>query len=466
MTDKKETRLIKDAPVDALSVLIREATASVEADLALEDVGWINLSGQTGDVITAQSRIDNLKLSRLYALKNPLGKQSIRLWTDYAFGTGMTWDTEDKLAKEVLEAFWDAPENQRVLSDIGQRKSSDKLLIDGEIFFPLFLGADGKVTIRRIDPLEIVEIITDGDDFENVLYYRRSWTDSAGSPHTTTYRSTTNIKGEPGKDSNGTIVKKTDDALVYHLSINTSTQRGNPLLLPALLWMKYHTLQVSSYIAVDIAGSKFVLRSKVAGGQTAVNAVKAVTDGKEINAGSFLLENKGVDTTGFTIDKRAQNAYAGARLTKLQVCAAVGWPEQYFGDIATGNLATAKTVELPVAKMIQSYQQVWATADKDINDIVLAHSNIASKKRYVDINFPAVAPAAVLEASTAIKEIIGVFPEFAFSPDVQQQAMLAVGVNDPKEAIEQITKESKENPTRALTKALKDFRESLGETIK
>ena len=44
--------------------------------------------------------------------------------------------------------------------------------------------------------------------------------------------------------------------------------------------------------------------------------------------------------------------------------------------------------------------------------------------------------------------------------------MLAVGVNDPKEAIEQITKESKENPTRALTKALKDFRESLGETIK
>ncbi|MCK4722318.1 MAG: hypothetical protein KAT75_03385, partial [Dehalococcoidia bacterium] len=86
MTDKDATRLRELAPQDELALIIREALVSVEADLALEDVGWINLSQGTGDVITAQARVINLKLSRLYSVKDPLGKQAIRLWTDYTFG--------------------------------------------------------------------------------------------------------------------------------------------------------------------------------------------------------------------------------------------------------------------------------------------------------------------------------------------------------------------------------------------
>ena len=93
MIDKQVMR--DNAPRDELELLIMEASASVEADLALEDAGWVNLSGTTGDVITSQERINNLKLSRLYATKDPRGKQAIRLWTDYTFGTGMVWDTEE-----------------------------------------------------------------------------------------------------------------------------------------------------------------------------------------------------------------------------------------------------------------------------------------------------------------------------------------------------------------------------------
>ncbi|GAH43598.1 unnamed protein product, partial [marine sediment metagenome] len=115
----------------SFETLLREATASVETELNLEDKGWINLSGTTGDVISSAERIANLKLSRLYSTKDPMGKQAIRLWTDYTFGSGMIWDTEDEEAKEVLEGFWDSKANQSVLSARGQRKSSDKLLIDG-----------------------------------------------------------------------------------------------------------------------------------------------------------------------------------------------------------------------------------------------------------------------------------------------------------------------------------------------
>lgn len=457
----QETRLLRLAPRDEVYALLREAAASVEAELVLEDAGWINLSGQTGEVITSSERIANLKLSRLYAAKDPLGKQAIRLWTDYSFGTGMTWDTVDEPAKKILTAFWDTSGNQKLLSSIGQRVSSNKLLIDGEIFFAIFLGTQGQAKIRRIDPLEITEIVTDVDDVEETLYYRRQWTDVRGMPHDDYYRDATNAAGKPGISSDGATIISKEGPLVYHLTFNTEGQRGNPLLLPALPWMLYHTRQLSSYIAVDIAQSKFVLRQKVTGGQAAVNAIKAITENKEINAGSTIVENQGVDTTSFDVDKRAKNAYDGARLTKLQVCAAVGIPEQYFGDLATGNLATAKTVELPMMKMFQSYQQLWATADKDINTIVLTHGNVPPADQYVDINFPAIAPEDVLQAATAIVQILGVFPEFASSPDVQQQAMLTLGVNDPAEALEQIAKESKSNPEIALVKALKHFRESL-----
>ena len=461
MTDK-QTKILRDnAPRDELEVLIREATASVEADLALEDVGWINLSATTGDVITVQERITNLKLSRLYSAKDPLGKQSIRLWTDYTFGTGMTWSTEDDKAREALEAFWDSKANQAVLSARGQRKSSDKLLIDGEVFFAIFLGAKNEAKIRLIDPLEITEIITDPDDKEDVKFYRRQWTDTQARPHDDIYRSTTNIKGEAALDQYGKSVTQTEDALIYHLTYNTISQRGNPLLLPALLWMKYYTRFLSSRIAIMLALAKFAWKSKVTGGQVAVDAIKAKTDGQVIAAASHLVENLGVDTTPIKTDTGASNAYQDGRMIKLQVAAAVGIPEQYFGDISIGNLATAKTVELPMMKMFQSYQAVWNDAYQDIDEVVLEHAKVPSDKWYVDRDFPAIAPEDVLQAATAIVQILGVMPSFADSPDVQQIAMMTLGVNDPAEALEQIAKEAKANPEVALIRALRPFREAL-----
>ena len=452
-------RLRELAPRDELDILLREATVSVEADLALEDAGWINLSGTTGDVITSDERITNLKLSRLYSLKDPLGKQAVRLWTDYTFGSGMTWQTEEEKTKEVLESFWDSKANQSVLSARGQRKSSDKLLIDGEIFFAVFLGANGSATIRWIDPLEITEIITDSDDKESVKFYRRQWADTQGSSHEDIYRSTTNLKNKAVKDALGKSVQKTEDALIYHLTYNTITQRGNPLLLPALIWMKYHTKFLSSRIAIMLALAKFAWRSKVKGGQTATDAIKAKTHEQEVAAGSHLVENLGVDTTPIKTETGASAAYQDGRMIKLMIAAAVGIPEQYFGDISIGNLATAKTVELPMMKMFQSYQKVWADTYQDIDELILEYNGVPPDKWYIDRDFPPIAPADVIQSATALTQIITAMPEFAYSPDVQQMALMLLGINNPDEVLDAMSKET--NPEIALTKALKQFREVL-----
>ena len=461
MKDKQETRLIELAPRDELEILIREATVAVETDLALEDAGWISLSGTTGDVITATDRITNLKLSRLYATKDPMGKQAIRLWTDYTFGSGMTSHSEEEATEKVRVSFWDAPINQPILSARGQRKSSDKLLIDGEVFFALFLGTKGLATIRLINPLEITEIITDPDDKENVMFYRRQWTDTQGKVHETIYRSTTNIANKATKDSLGATVQKTDDALIYHLTYNTITQRGNPLLLPALIWMKYHTRFLSSRIAIMLALARFAWKTKVKGGQAQVNTIKGQTQGQVIAAASNLLENLGSETTPIKTETGASAAYQDGRMIKLQIAAATGIPEQYFGDISIGNLATAKTVELPMMKMFQSYQKVWSDTYEDIDDIVFAHNNIPEDKRYVDRDFPPIAPLDVAEEAQAIVSILQVMPSLGDSDDVKQIALMTLGINDPAEVLDTLSQEAKANPEIALTKALKEFREVL-----
>ena len=456
------------APRDELDVLVHEATQTVEDELKLEDTGWINLSVGTADVIGSSERQTNLKLSRLYFAKDPLARQSIRLWTDYTFGAGMTWQTEDKEANEAMEAFWGAKVNQSLLSARGQRKSSDKLLVDGEIFFAIFLGET--TTIRRIDPLEITEIISDEEDKDNVMFYRREWMDAQSAPHIDIYRDVANIKGKAALDSSGASIKHSQDALVYHLTYNTISQRGNPLLLPALDWIKQYRRFLASRVAIMLALARFAWRSKVKGGQTAVDAIKAKTHQLQVAAGSQLVENLGVDTMPIKTESGAASAYQDGRMIKLQIAAAVGIPEQYFGDISIGNLATAKTVELPMMKMFQSYQQVWNDTYQDIDEIVLEHTGIKPNKWYIDRDFPQIAPSDIEQAATAMVQILQVMPSLAASDDVKQIALMTLGVNDPKEVIELLKKEEEEKPEEppetenteaALLRVFKGIKESL-----
>ncbi|GAH02627.1 unnamed protein product, partial [marine sediment metagenome] len=272
----------------------------------------------------------------------------------------------------------------------------------------IFLGANGVAKIRCIDPLEITEIITDPDDKEEVRYYRRKWTDVQGEPHDDVYRSTTNLKDEAALDASGKRVQKTEDALVYHFSYNTVSQRGNPLLLPAFDWIKYYRKFLSSRIAIMLAYAKFAWKGKVKGGQVAVDAIKAATQGQPIAAGSTLLENEGVDTTPIKTETGARNAYDDGRMIKLQIAAAVGIPEQYFGDISIGNLATAKTVELPMMKMFQSYQKVWGDVYQDIDEVILAHNQVPEDKWYIDRDFPAIAPEDLAGMALSLQAILHV----------------------------------------------------------
>ena len=455
MADKP---IIHDLP--ELTELIREATQQVEDELEIEDRGWIR-GTTSSEIITDLSRTDYVKLSRLYYTKDPLAKQAIRLWTDYTFGTGMTWQCEDEKTRKALSSYWSSRDNQVTLSSRGQRRASNKLLVDGELFFALFLGKE--VRVRLIDPLEITEIITDPDDKENERYYKRDWSDTQSKFHTDYYCSHRNPKDEGCKGWSGNTIKQTQkNVLVYHLPWDNLGQRGMPLLLPALDWIKQYRRFLASRVAIMLALARFAWKTKVSGGTTAVAAAKAKLDGQEIPAGSVVVENMGSDMQPIRTDSNARNAYDDGRMLKLQVAAAVGIPEQYFGDISIGNLATAKTVELPMMKMFQSYQAIWEDSFKDMDELVLENANL-SIDTSIDRDFPDIAPEDVFSAAQSIASIITAMPEFAMIRDVQQVALMSLGINNTADVLDALDKQSESIAAVKFSRAAKDIREVLRE---
>ena len=441
--------------------VLREATQQVEDALNLEDQGWVNLSQQGVEVIADADRRTMAKEARLYSLRDPLCKRAVALMTDYSFGPGITWNMKDDPAKKLLETFWNAPANKPLLSPKGQRKSSNSLLVDGETFLAVFLGAQGQATIRHIDPLEITEFITDSDDKENVRYYKREWSDVQGKAHTNHYRSPANLKDEACQNAAGTSIQKDQDAVVYHLAINDIGQRGNSYLMPVLEWVKLYRKFAASRVAIMLALARFAWKRKIKGGQTAVDTIKAKTHEQVIKAGSDLLENEGVDTQPIKTESGARNAYEDGRMLKLQIAAGTGWPEQYFGDISIGNLATAKTVELPVQKMCESYQAIWQGAYEDIFQLILTHNNIAEDKQYVDMDFPVISEEMAAAMAQSMGVLCQTFPQFTDSQDVQQRALMVLGIQNANEVLEDLNKATEGDPGVALAKALRRIRESL-----
>lgn len=455
MISKSEAKKL----MQPLEEIFREAIQSVEQQLALEDVGWVNLSAGGGWVIPDKDRQTYLKKSRLAYLKDPLARQAIRIWTDYTFGNGITYKAKEDKTGDILSAFWGAQENKSLLSPRGQRKLSDKLLVDGEVFLAIFLGP--KLSrIRSIDPLEITEIVTNPEDVEDVKFYKRSWM-KGNKQEASIYRSITNKKGEKVKDTANATVSHTEEALVAHLTYNTISQRGNPLLLPALDWIDYYRRFLASRIAIMLALAKFAWDAKVKGGQAAVDAVKAKLHGESPAAGSTAVTNEGMNLTPIKTDTGASGAYQDGRMIKLQIASAVGIPEQYFGDISIGNLATAKTVELPMVKQFQSYQETWKGLFQEIDEVVLAHNNVAPENWYVDRDFPPIAEDEASQIAQALGQILTALPELADAPEVMQVALMALGINDTSKVMDNLNKESTGSQAAKLTRAARDIKEVL-----
>ena len=330
---------------------IREAFTRADIELALDDRGWLVPGRQwTAADLDAQTRTTLVAKARLYWLRDPMMKQAVRLWTDYGLATGVTWDSKDPKLKKKMDDFAQHPRNKTIMNSEGQRRSSKKLLVDGELFFAVFDAEDGGPrTIRRIDCLQISDIICDPDDEEHVLGYRRL-TAQDKILYYADYRCTDEdlalLAEQNDPSSKGKIGDKIEDGVqIYHLPFDTLLKRGNGLLSCNLDWSKEHRRFMEARVAITQALSKFAWKGTVEGGQGILNQVKAKLQSTYADSGMTMVErhpqtapggtwlqNKGIDMMPMPRVSGSREAMDDGRMLKHMICAGTGIMEHYYGD--------------------------------------------------------------------------------------------------------------------------------------
>jgi hypothetical protein len=409
---------------------LRESFTRADIELALDDRGWLVPGRQFASAdLDPQTRTTLVAKARLYWLRDPLMKQSVRLWTDYALGSGISWDSKDAKIKKRLDEFANGRRNKSIMNSEGQRRSSKKLLVDGELFFAVFDEDNGETmkTIRRIDCLQVTDLITDPDDEEHVLGYRRLTAQDKVLYYADWRNDDTDdamLAAQPDPASKGLIGTKVESgAKVYHAPFDTLHKRGNGLLSSNLDWSKEHRRFMEARVAIQQALAKFAWKAKVKGGQGMVDALTAKLQSTYATSGmsgqrerhpqpapaSTWVENAGVDLAPMPRATGAGDARSDGDQLKLMVAAGTGIMLHYFGDPSTGNLATSTAMELPMLKMFASYQTYWRDAYRDLFAIALDED--PAKPAQIDLTLPPILLDDLRKIGQFVKDCATVFPE-------------------------------------------------------
>src|SRR5436853_4259485 len=253
---------------------LQEAYSPAEMQLAIEDIGYVSPNSYR------DSRESNPKLrnraiswSRAFWHGDPLADQAVHLWTDYAVGSGISYKADETNIHTQLDQFWKHHRNKRLTSSEGQQTLSRNLLVDGDIFFASFGASGQQKVLRTIDPMQMVEIISDPEDEEEVLCFKR--VDASLPPRTRYYKNwaaedaqLTGLRDPESK--NAITVEK--DIVVYQLAFQRLGKRGKGLLMSSLGWTKEHRRFMEARVGLTQALAKFAYKLSVKGGQKTVDA--------------------------------------------------------------------------------------------------------------------------------------------------------------------------------------------------
>ncbi|MFH1016692.1 MAG: hypothetical protein V1798_00755, partial [Pseudomonadota bacterium] len=125
------------------------------------------------------SREATVRQSRKFALYDPISVRTVQLHQIFILGRGLTFRSEHERTQEAINAFLHAPANRAMFSYEGMAKSVDDYYVDGERAIALFRG-QGRVKVRRLDPLQIFEIVTNPEDEGEIWGYKRDFYNKAG----------------------------------------------------------------------------------------------------------------------------------------------------------------------------------------------------------------------------------------------------------------------------------------------
>lgn len=368
-----------------------------ELELALEDRGWVR------EVTLANLEFSRLgvqqlvRICRIYAIKNPWIKRGAEICALYVFARGVEIRSEDTTANDVIQDFLER--NKKELGHIALAQKEQSIQTDGSLYFGLPAAPDGSVKVTMIDPLEVMDIITDPDDSSVPRFFMRQWsrldTEKNLAPEQLNvwlpaidYNPTpkpTMIQGKP--------VNWDMPVLRVKIGCPANWRWGIPPLYASIDWARAYKDFLEDWATVQRTLSRFALMIETKGGAPAIAAYQALLSTTFADAQGTQIERNPPPVTGSAHVSGPGNTVkpfqsAGskdspeqARRLLLGVAAAQGMPETFYGDASTGSLATAQSLDRPTELKFLEMQNRWIDTLNQILQYVLQVSSGTPKGR-------------------------------------------------------------------------------------
>jgi hypothetical protein len=158
-----------------------------DAQLALEDVGWLRMSSAFDSQFTREGLRRSAELCRVMTVVNPLMGRGSNLRIAYIWAQGVSiaargdTDAGEQDVNAVVQGFLDDESNRASLTSSQAREELERAFFtDGNIFLTCFTSPlTGRVQVRSLPFDEVLDVITNPDDRDDPWYYERSWTSTS-----------------------------------------------------------------------------------------------------------------------------------------------------------------------------------------------------------------------------------------------------------------------------------------------
>ena len=357
-----------------------------DLELELEDINWQKVAGAGEQEFSRAGLRTISKQSLLYWMKNPLIRRGVKTQANYVFGQGVTVTAVHPAVNEVIQAFMEDAKNRAVYTDIHAMVKVEKdLWITANLFFVFFGNDKGGTRISLIPFAEVDDIEMNPEDRNEPWFYLRSWTeDSRLTGKKESYKKWyPDWKYHP--DAAAKVDKIGDDEVdwdkpIYHMKVNAVLNQkfGTSEIYAAQAWAQAYNKFLSDWATIVRSYARFAwdMVKKTAKGRI---AAKAALDSKVSSGGTYkpapstgsmFIHGEGEKLTPIKTAGATTSADDGRRLL-LMVCAELGLPETFFGDVSVGTLATAKSLNRPTELQFSLRQLLHKGMIEDICAFVI-----------------------------------------------------------------------------------------------
>lgn len=384
--------------VQTTAVNVRESVLGITR--AIEDLRYINLSTdeRVENAVPKEERQRLMRQARDYTKLNPLAKQATSLLTNYTMGRGVTITAANKnLVGRLVDEFWFDPINRETFTST---TSMSEFLVgaftDASQYLVLFPDKKaGTLQLGSLDAYFVEDIVFDEENWRIPLWYKVRRPESSydfvgegghmpeGDDKFVWYR---HWRNERPLDSTGKKApKKTAEGLIYHAKRGKG-KWGVSEVQAAAPWLRAHKDFMEDRVTLTKAAAMIAWKKKRKNStQSDVNAEidrlqsslhnsLPAGEGYERNpataSGGTVVENENSNLEWMKTDLASGNA--DERILRMMVGSGMGGiPNHYFGDEANSNLASATSMELPLLKAYEGWQQWLTDIIKDVIDFML-----------------------------------------------------------------------------------------------